>query len=78
MPDLLIRDLNPVTHDALRRHHAEATGRSLQVEVHRILDSASKAADPAAARELADRIAAALADRDHPDSANAVRAVRDR
>ncbi len=77
MPDLLIRDLNPATHEALRRR-AEAAGRSLQAEVHRILDSASRAADPSAARELADRIASALADRRHPDSAEAVRDVRDR
>ncbi len=77
MPDLLIRDLNPATHETLRRR-AEAAGRSLQAEVHRILDSASRADDPAAARELADRIAITLADRIHPDSAEAVRDVRDR
>ncbi len=77
MPDLLIRDFDPSTHEGLRRR-AEASGRSLPAEVHRILESASRAADPASVRELADRIAAALTDRDNPDSAYAVRDLRDR
>ena len=43
MPDLLIRDLKPSTHELLRRR-AETFGRSLQAEVHMILDSAARAA----------------------------------
>jgi plasmid stability protein len=77
MADLLIRDLKPSTHELLRRR-AEASGRSLQAEVHSILDSATRASDVNAARELADRIAARLSDRQHPDSAELVREVRDR
>jgi plasmid stability protein len=77
MADLLIRDLKPATHELLRRR-AEASGRSLQAEVHSILDSATRASDVDAARELADRIAARLSDRQHPDSAELVREVRDR
>jgi plasmid stability protein len=77
MPDLLIRDLKPATHELLRRR-AEASGRSLQAEVHGILDSATRASDVDAARELADRIAARLSDREHPDSAGLVREIRDR
>ncbi len=49
MPDLLIRDLNPATHEALRRRARGLPGVPLQAEVHRILDSASRAADPSAA-----------------------------
>ena len=77
MPDLLIRDLKPATHELLRRR-AEASGRSLQAEVHVILDSATRASDVDAARELADRIVARLSDREHPDSAGLVREVRAR
>jgi hypothetical protein len=47
-------------------------------EVHSIVDSATHASDVDAARELADRIAARLSDREHPDSAGLIREVRDR
>jgi plasmid stability protein len=77
MADLLIRDLKPATRELLRRR-AEASGRSLQAEVHRILDSVALASDLDAARELANRIAATLSDREHPDGAALVREVRDR
>jgi plasmid stability protein len=77
MPDLLIRDLKPATHELLRRR-AESSGRSLQAEVHNILDAAARASDVVAARELADRIASRLSDREHPDSSELVREVRDR
>jgi plasmid stability protein len=77
MPDILIRDLKPTTHDLLRRR-AEASGRSLQAEVQMILDSAARASDTEAARQLADRITAHLSGREHPDSADLVREVRDR
>ena len=77
MPDLLIRDLKPSTHELLRRR-AETSGRSLQAEVQMILDSAARASDVDAARELADRISARLSGREHPDSAALVREVRDR
>jgi plasmid stability protein len=77
MPDLLIRDLKPSTHELLRRR-AETSGRSLQAEVQMILDSAARASDVDAARELADRISARLSGREHPDSAGLVREVRDR
>jgi len=77
MADLLIRDLKPATHELLRRR-AEASGRSIQAEVHSILDSATRASDVDAARQLADQIAARLSGRPHPDSADLVREVRDR
>ena len=77
MPDLLIRDLKPTTHDLLRRR-AETSGRSLQAEIQMILDSVARASDVDAARELADRISARLSGREHPDSAELVREVRDR
>ena len=77
MPDLLIRDLKPATHELLRRR-AETSGRSLQAEVQLVLDSAARASDVDAARELADRISARLSGREHPDSAELVREVRDR
>jgi plasmid stability protein len=77
VPDLLIRDLKPSTHELLCRR-AETSGRSLQAEVQLILDSAARASDVDAARELADRIAARLSGREHPDSAELVREVRDR
>ena len=77
MPDILIRDLKPATHELLRRR-AEASGRSLQAEIQMILDSAAHASDVDAARKLADRIAARLSGREHPDSAELVREVRDR
>lgn len=77
MPDILIRDLKPTTHDLLRRR-AEASGRSLQAEVRMILDSAARASDIDAARRLADGITARLSGREHPDSADLVREVRDR
>lgn len=77
MPDFLIRDLDPHTLDLLRRR-ATASGRSLQAEMKRILELTARASDVDAARELADRISAELADRPHPDSAGLVREVRDR
>lgn len=77
MPDLLIRDLKPATHELLRRR-AEASGRSLQAEVQSILDSVTRASDVGAARELADQIASRLSGRQHPDSAELIREVRDR
>lgn len=77
MPDILIRDLKPSTHDLLRRR-AESSGRSLQAEVQMILDSAARASDTEAARGLADRIMAHLSGQEHPDSAALVREVRDR
>jgi hypothetical protein len=43
-----------------------------------ILDPAARVHDVDAARLLADRIAATLSDREHPDSASLVREVRDR
>jgi plasmid stability protein len=77
MPDLLIRDIKPSTYDLLRRR-AETSGRSLQAEVQMILDSAARASDVDAARELADRITTRLSGREHPDSAELIREVRDR
>ena len=76
MAELLIRDLKLATLDLLRRR-AEASGRSIE-EVQSILDLAALATDVDAARKLADRIAARLADRRHPDSAELVREIRDR
>ena len=43
-----------------------------------ILDSAARASDVDAARQLADRITAHLSGQEHPDSADLVRQVRDR
>jgi len=77
MSDLLIRDLKPSTHELLRRR-AEVSGRSLQAEVKLILDAVARASDVDAARELADRITARLSGREHPDSAELIREVRDR
>jgi hypothetical protein len=44
----------------------------------RDLDSAARASDVDAARQLADRITAHLSGREHPDSAGLAREVRDR
>lgn len=77
MPDLLIRDLDPAAHELLKRR-AEAEGRSLQVEVRRILEVAARASDVVAARQLADEIRAGLADQPHPDGAEVIRQIRDR
>jgi plasmid stability protein len=77
MPDLLIRDLKPSTHELLRRR-AETSGRSLQAEIEMILDSAARASDVDGARELADRITARMSGREHPEGAELIREVRDR
>ncbi len=78
MPELIIPNLNPSTLDRLRRR-AEASGRSLQAEAELILDSVARAEeDDDAARARADQIFAELADREHPDSAELIRQIRDR
>lgn len=77
MADLLISDIDPGVRSLLERR-AEASGRSLQAEVKPILDNAARAADIEAACREADRIRASLSDRVHQDSAEIIRAIRDR
>jgi hypothetical protein len=77
MPDILIRDLDPLVLNLLERHAGES-GRSIEEEIRRILELAAHASDMEAARELADRISAEMNGHSHSDSAALVREIRDR
>jgi len=77
VPNVLVRDIEERDLELLKRR-AEACGRSLQAELKRILQLAARASDEDAARDLAERVSAALAGRSHPDSTAIVREDRDR
>jgi antitoxin FitA len=66
MATVLIRNLDDRTIEALRRR-AAGNGRSLQAELHRIIERAA-AADPIEGRALADRIRRKLSGGEHSDS----------
>ena len=75
MPDLLIRDLKPATHDLLKKL-AESSGRTLEAQVERILDQAAKASDVERANALADEIMTRLQGRVLPDGTGIIREIR--
>jgi hypothetical protein len=77
MKDVLVRNIDEHALEVLGRRAKEAD-RSLGSELKRVIEQAARAADSDAARELADRIAADLAGREHADSAELVREGRDR
>jgi plasmid stability protein len=77
MPNILVRDIDDRGLELLKRR-AEATGRSLQAELKRILQLAARASDAGAARTLAEQVSATLAGRSHADGAAMVREDRDR
>jgi plasmid stability protein len=77
MPDVLVRNIAERDLELLEER-AQASGRSLQAELKRILESAARASDEAAARASATRVSSALAGRPHPDSADLIRKDRDR
>jgi plasmid stability protein len=77
MANFQLRDIDDRALDVLRRQ-AEASGRSLNAELKRIIEQAARASDADAARALADQISARLSGRKHPDNAALVRKVRDR
>jgi plasmid stability protein len=77
MPNVLIREMDDRDLELLERR-AAASGRSLQAKLKRILESAARASDEDAACALAEQVSAALARRSHPNSADLIRADRDR
>jgi hypothetical protein len=77
MPNVLVREIADRDLELLKRR-AEASGRSLQAEMKRILELAARASDDDGARALAEQVSAALGGRSHPDSAHLIRADRDR
>jgi plasmid stability protein len=77
MPNVLVREIDDRDLELLKRR-AQASGRSLQAELKRILELAARASDEDAARALAEQVSAALGGRPHPDSADLIRADRDR
>ena len=60
------------------RSGGNVVAQALQAELKRILELAARASDEDAARDLAEKISAALAGRSHPDSTALVREDRDR
>jgi plasmid stability protein len=77
MANVLVREIDERDLELLKRR-ALASGRSLQAELKRILELAARASDEETARALAERVSAALAGRQHPDSADLIRNDRDR
>jgi hypothetical protein len=77
MPNVLVREIDE-RDLALLKRRAQASGRSLQAELKRILELAARASDEEAACAVAERVSATLAGRPHPDSADLIRADRDR
>jgi plasmid stability protein len=77
MPDVLVRNIAERDLELLEER-AQASGRSLQAELKRILELAARAADEDAARALAEQVSSTLAGRPHPDSADLIRKDRDR
>lgn len=70
MPQVLVRNLDKAVVDRLKRR-ARRRGRSLQAELHEILERAARS-DVAEARRAAERIRRKLADRRHSDSAELI------
>ncbi len=77
MANVLVREIDDRDLELLKRP-AQASGRSLQAEMKRILELAARASDEDAALALAEQVNAALAGRQHPDSAKLIRRDRDR
>lgn len=77
MANFQLRDIDDHALDVLRRQ-AEASGRSLNAELKRIIEQAARASDSEAARALAEQISTRLSGRKHPDNAALVRKVRNR
>jgi hypothetical protein len=77
MPNVLVRGIEKRDLELLKKR-AEASGRSLQAELKRILELAARASDEDAAQAVAERVRAALGGRKHPDSALLIRKDRDR
>jgi antitoxin FitA len=77
MANVLIREIDERDLELLKRR-ALSSGRSLQAELKRILEMAARASDEDSARALAESVSAALAGRQHPDSADLIRKDRDR
>ncbi len=70
MAQVLVRNLDKGVVDRLKRR-ARQRGRSLQAELHDILERAART-DMAEARRAAERIRRKLADRRHGDSAELI------
>lgn len=66
MAQVLVRNLDKATVERLKRR-AKRHGRSLQAELHHILERAART-DITDARRAAERIRRKLADREHTDS----------
>jgi len=76
MAQILIRNIDKTTLETLKRR-ASRHGRSLQAELHRIIERAART-DMGDARRAAERIRSRLADREHSDSADLVAEDRGR
>lgn len=76
MPQVLVRNLDKAVVDRLKRR-ARRRGRSLQAELHDILERAART-DMTEARQAAERIRRKLADRSHSDSAELIAEDRGR
>lgn len=76
MAQILIRNIDKSTLETLKRR-ARRHGRSLQAELHRIIERAART-DMGEARRAAERIRRRLADREHSDSADLVAEDRGR
>ena len=76
MAQVLVRNLGKATVESLKRR-ARSHGRSLQAELHDILERAART-DIADARHAAEKIRRKLSDREHSDSAQLVGEDRSR
>ena len=76
MAQVLVRNIAEATVDRLKRR-ARSHGRSLQAELHDILERAART-DIADARRAAERIRRRLADREHTDSTELIAEDRTR
>jgi plasmid stability protein len=76
MAQVLVRNLGDATVERLKRR-ARSHGRSLQAELHDILERAART-DIADARRAAEKIRRKLSDREHSDSAQLVGEDRSR
>jgi hypothetical protein len=74
--DVLVRGIDE-RDLALLERRAEACGRSLQAELKRILLLAARPSEEGAARELAERVCAALTGKSHPERAALFREGRE-
>jgi plasmid stability protein len=77
MGQVLVRGLDDAAIERLKRR-AECHNRSLEAELRDILEQASRQVDVNTARDLADRIRRKLEGRPHSDSAELIRADRER